>query len=234
MCRQVLPSSEEALLCQQRVLLVLNHRGVVLSVNGAASKGVFGFSPAALVGRPLAAFVNVFTQWSVQHGDDAGLLMSLGLRAQAGRDVVFRAGVHTPFSDAELATALAGSKAGGSGGGGKDATLSALATRHKERPAVVSLTVMQLDENDDERSGGRLDAEATPVLQLELWRAEGLTSVVEMDGKLAISRVEPMLGLIFGTSAHALLHKSFKRCVRAAGTAVPVTSDHTPPLAECY
>jgi hypothetical protein len=88
---------------QQRLELQLNHKGIVLSVNPGASKSVFGFNPQDLVGRPLAAFVNLFSQWRGKFGEDESLLVMLGMRAEQGLDVIYRCGVHNPFSDEELA-----------------------------------------------------------------------------------------------------------------------------------
>lgn len=89
---QVLPASEAQLLDQQRLELQLNHRGVVLAVNPGVSKAVFGFAPQELVGRPLAAFVNLFGQWRGKFGEDESLLVMLGMRAEQGQDVVYRWG----------------------------------------------------------------------------------------------------------------------------------------------
>jgi hypothetical protein len=88
---------------QQRLKLQLNHKGIVLSVNPGASKSVFGFNPQDLVGRPLAAFVNLFSQWRGKFGEDESLLVMLGMRAEQGLNVTYRCGVHNPFSDEELA-----------------------------------------------------------------------------------------------------------------------------------
>ena len=52
-----------------------------------------------------------------------------------------------------------------------------------------------------------------PLIKLTLWRAEGLTTQLELDGKLGISRADPAAGLMFGVNTAALLHKSFKKWV---------------------
>jgi hypothetical protein len=245
---QVLPASEAQLLDQQRLKLQLNHKGIVLSVNPGASKSVFGFHPQDLVGRPLAAFVNLFSQWRGKFGEDESLLVMLGMRAEQGLDVIYRCGVHSPFNDAELAhgagastaagglgstmggttgsTNLLGSMPGGGGstaaGGLEHSLLGALKLRHKERPAVLTMSVVHAS---DEAEGSTtaagaasgaaaaaLDPNATAVLAVSLWRAEGLTSLMEVDGKLGISRAEPAAGLMFGVAHGQLLRKSFRRC----------------------
>jgi hypothetical protein len=57
-----------------------------------------------------------------------------------------------------------------------------------------------------------LDPESTAVLAVSLWRSEGLAGLVEVDGKLGISRAEPAAGLMFGVAHGQLLRKSFRRC----------------------
>lgn len=52
-----------------------------------APKALYGFEPAELVGRPLAAAVNVFGLWRRQFGEDGSLLALLAAQAmeqQAG------------------------------------------------------------------------------------------------------------------------------------------------------
>jgi hypothetical protein len=241
---QVLPASEAQLLDQQRLELQLNHRGIVLAVNPGASKAVFGFNPQDLVGRPLAAFVNLFSQWRGKFGEDESLLVMLGMRAEQGLDVIYRCGVHNPFSDEELArgagastaagglgstmggttgsTNLLGSMpgaaaaAGGSTAGLEHSLLAALKSRHKERPAVLTMSVVHASEEaEGSLSGGAaaaVDPNAAAVLSVSLWRAEGLRSLMEVDGKLGISRAEPAAGLMFGVGHGQLLRKSFRRC----------------------
>jgi hypothetical protein len=244
----VLPASEGQLLDQQRLELQLNHKGIVLAVNPGASKAVFGFNPQELVGRPLAAFVNLFSQWRGKFGEDESLLVMLGMRAEQGLDVVYRCGVHTPFSDDELARGAGGTAAGGTtagstmggtlgtlgsvpgSGGGAAAVASAagsnhsllvaLKSRHKERPAVLTMSVVHASEDADggaTSSSGRTAAAAaadvneTAVLSVSLWRAEGLTSLMEVDGKMGIVRAEPSAGLMFGVAHGQLMRKSFRR-----------------------
>jgi hypothetical protein len=225
----VLPASEGQLLDQQRLELQLNHKGIVLSVNPGASKAVFGFNPQELVGRPLAAFVNLFSQWQGKFGEDESLLVMLGMRAEQGLDVIYRCGVHTPFSDEELArgagsTAGVGSVPGGtaaagvgvSAAGTDHSLLGALKSRHKERPAVLTMSVVHASEDAEGSStaGGSAaaaDVASTAVLAVSLWRAEGLTALMEVDGKMGVARAEPAAGLIFGVAHGQLLRKSFRR-----------------------
>ncbi len=54
-------------------------------------------------------------------------------------------------------------------------------------------------------------ADNIPLIRVILWRAEGLTTQMELDGKLGISRADPAAGLMFGVNTAALLHKSFKK-----------------------
>lgn len=69
-------SSESDLLDQRRLVLTLDHNGMVLSVNNAAPKTLFGFSPLDAVGSSLSTFVNVFDEWQ-QKGKNLADLLSL-------------------------------------------------------------------------------------------------------------------------------------------------------------
>jgi hypothetical protein len=62
-----------------------------------------------------------------------------------------------------------------------------------------------------------LDPDSTAVLSVSLWRSEGLAGLVEVDGRLGISRAEPAAGLMFGVAHGQLLRKSFRRCARRGG-----------------
>jgi hypothetical protein len=251
----VLPASESVLLDQQRLELSLDHRGIVLAVNEAATKSIFGVEPSELVGRPLSSFINVFGQWKATFGDEESLLTSLALRVEESHGVVLRCGLHNPFSDAEVlqrygggaadhgpaAAALdatGGSAAGVTASGGGGGLLGALKARFKERPAVLTLSMIHPAEDADganaaaaaaaaaatapgggidllssraAAASGGVDADALPLLRVCLWRAEALTSQVELDGKLGITRADGAAGLMFGLSSAALLHKSFKK-----------------------
>eukprot|EP00883_Tetradesmus_obliquus_P002715 jgi/Sobl393_1/12921/SZX78204.1 len=239
---KVLPASEAQLLDQQRLELQLNHRGVVLAVNPGTSKAMFGFAPQELVGRRLAAFVNLFGQWRGKFGEDESLLVMLGMRAEQGQDVVYRCGVHTPFSDEELARGAGASAAGANGStigaaglastggaaaasaaGSDHSLLVALKSRHKERPAVLTMSVVHASEDADgsatAAAAAAADVNETAVLSVSLWRAEGLTALVEVDGKMGIARAEPAAGLMFGVGHGQLLRKSFRSLVNLpAGT----------------
>jgi hypothetical protein len=49
-------------------------------------------------------------------------------------------------------------------------------------------------------------ASADVVLFVELWRADMLMAVAEVVEGCSISRAEPSMGLVFGSSHHDLLH----------------------------
>lgn len=210
------PASSTDLLDSQRVELQLNHRGVVVSVNEHAGKAVFGFQPQDLVGRPLASFVNLFSLWKQQFSEDESLLTMLATRAEQNLDVIYRAGVHSPYSDGEVAkgsppTGLSESEPPART---KSTLLGALASRHKQQPAILKLKMAASAQDAIlalQDPSSTLDPEQTPVLTLSLFRAEGLTSVVEVDRKLNIARAEPTLGLIFGVPHSTLLRKSFPK-----------------------
>jgi hypothetical protein len=54
-------------------------------------------------------------------------------------------------------------------------------------------------------------ADSIPLLKVCLWRADGLTSHIELDAKLGVTRTDTCAGLIFGINPAALLHKSYKK-----------------------
>jgi hypothetical protein len=216
--RQVMPASEVQMLDLQRVQLKLNHKGVVLSVNENASKSVFGFPPACLVGRPLATFINMFSEWRQMYGEDESLLVMLSQRAEQKQDVVIRVGVHNPMTDSEI---INSSSRGHQGSGEPAASsqtvnsvlLKTLQQRRKERPAVMTLKMIQLNDDEEARAATAAGSQTMPVLALDLWRAEGLTSLVEVDSRLVITKAEPSAGLIFGMSNQQLLLTNFRECV---------------------
>ena len=99
---QVFKSSADAGLDQKRLLLRINSAGTVLSASAGAPKALFGFAPAAVVGRPLAAFVNVFGQWRRKFGEDESLLMLLATHAQERSEASWRVTVRPPVADADI------------------------------------------------------------------------------------------------------------------------------------
>lgn len=214
---QVLPATEAQLLDQQRLQLQLNHKGLVLSVNENASKAVFGFNPSELVGRPLAAFVNVFSQWKQKYGEDESLLVMLGVRAEQNCDVIYRVGVCNPYSEDELAkgegVSVSGAAASTFGEQAKDksALLGALRSHHKVKAAIMTLGMVHSSEDGDTNISADADVSKVPVLEVNLWRSDGLTALVETDSKLGIVRADPAAGLMFGVTPMALLRKSFRR-----------------------
>eukprot|EP00775_Hariotina_reticulata_P003515 gene3515-3785_t len=209
---QVIPASEVQLLDQQRVELKLNHKGVVLGVNEHASKLVFGFAPTCLVGRQLSSFINMFSEWRQMYGEDESLLVMLGKRAEQKQDVVIRVGIHNPMTDSEIMNSTSGGRGeqSASSQAVNSVLLSTLQQRRKERPAVMTLKMIQLNDEEEARAATAAGSETMPVLALDLWRAEGLTSLVEVDSQLAIMRAEPTAGLIFGMSNQLLTQANFR------------------------
>lgn len=88
----------------KRLILNINSRGTVLSVNNGAPKALFGFNPSDVIGRPIAAFVNVFGQWRRQFGGEESLLALLANRASDKGETAWRVGVHLPVADADIGT----------------------------------------------------------------------------------------------------------------------------------
>eukprot|EP00775_Hariotina_reticulata_P003511 gene3511-3781_t len=211
---KVIPATIGQLLDQQRVELRLNHKGVVVSVNENASKMVFGFAPSALVGRPLTTFVNMFSEWRQKFGDAESLLVMLGKRAEQKQDVVIRVGIHNPMTDNEILQLAEGTRVSVDETKGSESIgstlLSTLQQRRKERSAVMTLRMIQLSDEEEARAATLEGSESTAVLAVDLWRAEGLTSLVEVNDRLAITKAEQGVGLIFGMSTQVLMGSNFK------------------------
>ena len=63
MTAQVSKATENEQLDKQRLLLSINQQGEVLSIDCCSpNTSLFGFAPESLIGRPLAAFINVFSE----------------------------------------------------------------------------------------------------------------------------------------------------------------------------
>jgi hypothetical protein len=180
-------------------MLFLTHRGKVLAVNPGASKAVFGVEPRELVGRPLSSFINVFGQWRAKYGDEESLLTTLALRVEQNHDVIVRCGLHNPFSEEEIqqrygsgsgakgatAAAAAGDTlrstadtAGGLGatGGSGNILLTALKSRTKERPAIMTLSMVHAGEEEGGSQAGndtQADLLAGAGATGEGWHASG-------------------------------------------------------------
>lgn len=89
---QVTKASSQQLLEDQRVSLIVDQRGVVVSVAGASPTVLFEFDAQKdLVGRPLAAFINLFEEFRVklQNGSfrDAAPAKA-GLGPEQGNDLL--------------------------------------------------------------------------------------------------------------------------------------------------
>jgi hypothetical protein len=73
---QVTKATKEEFQDEQRLRLIVNFKGTVISASSSTSKTLFGLDPAAdLVGKPLASFITQFEQFRVQQrqGTAAGV-----------------------------------------------------------------------------------------------------------------------------------------------------------------
>jgi hypothetical protein len=153
----------------------------VLAVNAGASKAVFGVEPQELVGRPLSSLINVFGQWRAKFGDEESLLTTLALRVEQNHDVIVRCGLHNPFSEEEIQQRYGSSGGGAKGvtgdtlrstadasgaaalgatGGSGNILLTALKSRTKERPAIMTLSMVHGGEEEGgSQAGGDTQAD---------------------------------------------------------------------------
>ncbi|KAI8474715.1 MAG: hypothetical protein J3K34DRAFT_518018 [Monoraphidium minutum] len=218
---RVTPSSDAECLDRQRLVLGVGESGAVLSVNPGAAKALFGFQPQMLVGRHLSSFLTVFRDYKAQAGgrdNGVGLLTALGMRALEGAtDDAWRVGVAVPKDGKDGATA---SEAASS------ALAVALQQRNRERPALMSIKVLDLDENDAAADGAAAAAAAASggggvpagapaaeraAMEVTLWRAAAVAAVVEVDSRLQIKRVDAAAGLLFGVSSRSMIKKDFRK-----------------------
>jgi hypothetical protein len=104
-CVQVTKATEDQRLDQHRMLLGINHRGNIVSVNAGASRSLFSFEGQQLVGQPLSSAIDIFTDWKQGHGEELSLLELLVGQLMASDPAAtkvttvcasWRVGVHRP------------------------------------------------------------------------------------------------------------------------------------------
>uniref|UniRef100_A0A383VUJ6 PAS domain-containing protein n=1 Tax=Tetradesmus obliquus TaxID=3088 RepID=A0A383VUJ6_TETOB len=191
---QVTKATEATRLDQRRLLLSVNHKGTILQVNAGAPKALYGFEPSELVGKPLAATVDIFGVWRHRFEEDGSLLALLAAQAMeetgagsSGRSnagsASWRVGVHLPKRD-------------------------------RLRAACMQIELATADEDlSQQLLEDAAAAETVPVLQVSLYRADALSSVVELDKHLTIAHADDAAGLMFGINHKHMLKKSFVKLV---------------------
>lgn len=64
---------------------------------------------------------------------------------------------------------------------------------------------------EDDGGEGEDEGSASIALQVVLWRADVLVSILELDGGLTVARADPVAGLMLGLGPKALLKRDFRR-----------------------
>jgi len=170
------------------------------------------------MGRPLSAFINLFDAWRQKFGEDESLLVMLGVRAEQNLDVVLNVGIHNPTTDAELVNQGPVSNSGTTSDFTRSTLLASLQQRRKERAAILTLQMIHLSDDTAARAAvSGAEADRTAVLTVQLWRADGLTGLVEVDKTLSVERADPAAALLFGRSPQSMLHANFRRFVVGFG-----------------
>jgi hypothetical protein len=77
------------------------------------------------------------------------------------------------------------------------------------------MTVQQALTGEDEDVD--LSSDNTPVLRIHLWRADAVSTVLEVDSKLHITKAEPLSGVMFGVSHKMLQRKTLTRWAASGG-----------------
>jgi hypothetical protein len=166
--------------------------------------------PQALVGQPLRSFINVFSEWAAKFGEDTSLLTLLATRALEGTNESWRVGVRAPGAGNAADT----DRADTAGGGGS--LLAALRRRDRERPALMQFLVSV---HGADAAGGRGSStggedggeDAAPSLQVVLWRADALVSLLELDGSLAVASADAAAGVLLCCGSKGLVKRDFRR-----------------------
>lgn len=132
--RQVTKVCHASHLDAQRLKLVVDQRGIVLAAPCASPRALFGFEPASVIGKPLAAFVNVFEAFRVAQARQRGAA-GAGSRSGGGSlgSSVFGAGSRAPSLGPAFSLVARklqaeeprGPSAGGGSGGSDAAELAA-------------------------------------------------------------------------------------------------------------
>ncbi|WIA34672.1 hypothetical protein OEZ86_012986 [Tetradesmus obliquus] len=105
--------------------------------------------------------------------------------------------------------------------GGASGLLHALQKRDRLRAACMQI---DLATSNDDMSQKLLEdataAAAVPVLQVSLYRADALSSVIELDKHLTIAHADEAAGVMFGINHRHMLRKSFAKlaCLPASST----------------
>lgn len=91
--------------------------------------------------------------------------------------------------------------------GAQASLLQTLQQQNKLRAACMGFTLLAATE-DEQAACGEAEQLQKPVAQVSLYRADALTTVLELDKGLAIARADDAAGLIFGLSPRALVKTS--------------------------
>ncbi|KAI8475137.1 MAG: hypothetical protein J3K34DRAFT_517581 [Monoraphidium minutum] len=212
---KVTPMPMEAVLCLRRLSLRIDASGCVLGVADGSPVSLFGFDPAALMGRSVAEFIDVFEGLPERAPPGAGpqsppdierVIDAMVHKTLARKETSWRCGVRPPGS-----AAAAGGGGGGGGGGGN--ALQALLVANQTRAALMELAV---EEADEEHGDG------VTSITLHLWRSDMVSAVVELDRDAVITKAgccalhQP--GLIFGVPSSSMLRTPLSRWIGAPPT----------------
>lgn len=194
---------EDALL-QRRLVLTIAADGSVLSTDAGADATkncVFGFPAALLVGRNVGEFINAFEGFVAQKPDQMEWLLGTLLeRTEARPGMSWRVGVHAPR---KVGGAAAAATAGSRG--------FLFGRRDREKalvPAVLQIDVVRRDETLGYDDDSNVD------IQLQLWRTEHMTGVLEVDSSLTVLRAEPAAALLLGSVPHTMQRQLLSNFLR--------------------
>lgn len=164
--------------------------------------------------------------------DDAALLTLLAQAAQQGGGAFYRVGVRArPLPEDQIGQArdqhhLQQQQQQASAA---SVLLAAVSGSHRLRPALLRVDVIETDWL--QQHGGNV---SLPELQfqVQLWSVEQLRAVLEVDGRLKVTKANPAACQMLGLSASTVQRKLLSRCARVcAWPCVPTRMSRTTAVA---
>ncbi|KAJ9530074.1 hypothetical protein QJQ45_023353, partial [Haematococcus lacustris] len=164
--------TEQQVLDERRLSLVLNSKGLVLQA-GDSTSSLFGFEPTALVGAHLAYVVDVLRPSA---GDGTGIvsmlddelragqvLMHMAERSYANPGASWRVGVSPIMDPVQLAA------------------LGPMGMAMMAKKTVPAVMTVEAHLEQPFLNGARVQLPPELLLKVELWRADLLSGVIELD-----------------------------------------------------
>lgn len=131
----------------------------------------------------------------------------------------WRVGVHAPaaaktakttVTQAASTTDHTSSQAGAADSSGKRLFLDVLRNKQRVHAAIMHIELLDANADNDDVLGA---ADSVGVVNVHLWCTEGVSSVLEVNKSLIVTKADSMAGLMFGMPAKALVKQPLTRSV---------------------